>query len=1095
MDRPSAPKIRRSGRYYACPYCSFSADKRVSLNRHMRVHVGLPLLATHPVSPPPPPPPPSQLPHPQHHQLQQHNPFEGTDGDLVATAPGNADRFCTECKIQFTSLKTFQVHKQHYCQSRKPQVSAPVPPPPLTSSPPPPPTQTQAEKSLAMGAASDSDRSSAAGGPMTILVLPTHPPIVVPLCILQSARLLTADQPMPLNSVIVSPHGDVQLPPPPPTPSSSSAVAAEKRSQEPIKTVVAEKRKLQETTTAPAPLPPPPPPPVAAKNKRRDDEALDLSSKISDHEDSQPEDASGPPQPKTKSGSIRVREETQQQSSPISVLVAPSAAAAAAAAALPFLPPKVFAELEALGMCLGVPSAHDMQANPAQWLAMLESAVLQASNSDRSLGINSSSSSASNPALLLTALLQQQQQLQQQQSNNNKQQPPPQPQQQAAELAAVQQQRPGSAIPCEECNISFRRMESYLVHKQYYCAARHQPQQQPQGTTASTPAAAAASTTKEPESNGTPIDSDTSLSVTPPANPPPPPTAAAASVREPSVIQQRAKMACPLCGIEFESAVTLQAHRNFYCPKRDKAEPTATVSPNNNNGTPCLSYLSFLFIFIIKMYLLLFTVVASGGGPPTTVAGGSQQQQQQMGWKCPCCDTVSATAAAAQKHVETHSNVRAFRCSVCGYRGNTLRGMRTHVRIHFDRRNADLCEDNYISCIMSGATGLSPDFTNLPAAAAAAAAAGMMPSSPPDMDQILKSLGIPADVCAKVLSSAAAAAASAQNQGRPSSEEAAASAARAAGAAGASSLAGLQFLQLAQRMANHSPGPTTGAGCRSDKLFLCDLCCYSSSYRGNVIRHSKLVHGREISDVAVVSSNFLQQAVTGGKPMPPSASDAAHVKLLLSAAAEQQQQQQQHSPGSTPLANPVSAAAAAAAVVAARTPISTSSSPTSGPMDESIQVKIDPEDLLLGMASHHHQLQLLQQQQQHRSIGTGSNHSSQSGHSPLASELTSGGAQSAAATDPFRKHCKSCNITFTYMNTFLAHKKYYCSSHAPLGGGDQDHTGVESGGQEEEDEDDVDDDIDQRGNGSGGVVDDDMDSDPIHSPPPRPAHHSEATLT
>jgi zinc finger protein ZFPM1 len=416
--------------------------------------------------------------------------------------------------------------------------------------------------------------------------------------------------------------------------------------------------------------------------------------------------------------------------------------------------------------------------------------------------------------------------------------------------------------------------------------------------------------------------------------------------------------------------------------------------------------------------------------------------------------------------------------------------MRTHVRIHFDRRNADLCEDNYISCIMSGSTGLAPDFANLPAAAAAA---GMMPSSPPDMDQILKSLGIPADVCAKVLSSAAAAA-SAQSQGRPPSEETAASATRAAGGGGgASSLAGLQFLQLAQRMANHSPGPTTGAGCRSDKLFLCDLCCYSSSYRGNVIRHSKLVHGREISDVAVVSSNFLQQAVTGGKPMPPSASDAAHVKLLLSAAAEQQQQQQQHSPGSAaPLVNSVSAAAAAAAVVAARTPISASSSPTSGPMDESIQVKIDPEDLLLSMASHHHQhqLQLLQQHQQHRSIGTGSNHSSQSGHSPLASELTTSGSQGATATDPFRKHCKSCNITFTYMNTFLAHKKYYCSSHAPLGGGDQDHTGVE-GGQEEEDMEDVDDDIGQRGN----VVDDDIDSDPIHSPPPRSAHHSEATLT
>ena len=417
-----------------------------------------------------------------------------------------------------------------------------------------------------------------------------------------------------------------------------------------------------------------------------------------------------------------------------------------------------------------------------------------------------------------------------------------------------------------------------------------------------------------------------------------------------------------------------------------------------------------------------------------------------MGWKCPCCDTVSPTAAAAQKHVETHSNVRAFRCSVCGYRGNTLRGMRTHVRIHFDRRNADLCEDNYITCIM-GATGVA-DFTNLPAAAAAAAAAaGMMPSSPPDMDQILKSLGIPADICAKVLSSAAA------NQGQPPSEDGTASSASARAAAvaaaagggggGASSLAGLQFLQLAQRMVNHSPGPTTGAGCRSDKLFLCDLCCYSSSYRGNVIRHSKLVHGREISDVAVVSSNFLQQAVTGGKAMPPSASDAAHVKLLLSAAAEQQQQQS-------------AASAAAAAVVAA----TAANSPTG---EETIQVKIDPEDFLLNRST---------------------NSSSQSSHhSPPVGRIQQQ-QPAAVAADPFRKHCKSCNITFTYMNTFLAHKKYYCSSHAPLGGVDSDAV-IDDEIEEDEEEEEV---IDDR------AISSESSSSP-RRPASRQAHHSEATPT
>lgn len=142
------------------------------------------------------------------------------------------------------------------------------------------------------------------------------------------------------------------------------------------------------------------------------------------------------------------------------------------------------------------------------------------------------------------------------------------------------------------------------------------------------------------------------------------------------------------------------------------------------------------------------------GGVVSPAAGGSgavpqqqpqqvmQQQQTQQGWKCPCCDTVSPTAASAQKHVETHSNVRAFRCSVCGYRGNTLRGMRTHVRIHFDRRTSpvELCEDNYISCIMGGngvgAGGPETEAFNTPASV------GVPSGSPPDVDQICKSLGI-----------------------------------------------------------------------------------------------------------------------------------------------------------------------------------------------------------------------------------------------------------------------------------------------------------------------------------------------------------------
>lgn len=63
---------------------------------------------------------------------------------------------------------------------------------------------------------------------------------------------------------------------------------------------------------------------------------------------------------------------------------------------------------------------------------------------------------------------------------------------------------------------------------------------------------------------------------------------------------------------------------------------------------------------------------------------------QTGGWRCPVCGAVSPTAGAAQRHMDSHQGVKAFRCTICRYKGNTLRGMRTHIRMHFDKRGSDL---------------------------------------------------------------------------------------------------------------------------------------------------------------------------------------------------------------------------------------------------------------------------------------------------------------------------------------------------------------------------------------------------------------------
>lgn len=117
---------------------------------------------------------------------------------------------------------------------------------------------------------------------------------------------------------------------------------------------------------------------------------------------------------------------------------------------------------------------------------------------------------------------------------------------------------------------------------------------------------------------------------------------------EPGPPPQYRQLICLACGIHFSSLDNLTTHQLYYCTKRETRSPRSLPeAPRPSSG--------------------------SDGG-----------------WKCPCCDVVSPTAAAAQRHMESHAGVKAFRCTICRYRGNTLRGMRTHIRMHFREKPADL---------------------------------------------------------------------------------------------------------------------------------------------------------------------------------------------------------------------------------------------------------------------------------------------------------------------------------------------------------------------------------------------------------------------
>ena len=148
---------------------------------------------------------------------------------------------------------------------------------------------------------------------------------------------------------------------------------------------------------------------------------------------------------------------------------------------------------------------------------------------------------------------------------------------------------------------------------------------------------------------------------------------------------------CVACSISFTSLDNLTTHQTYYCTKKTNDEKLKKCGKckvvvvvvvvryyvfTKNKRNSCLS------TYQRNVHIYFFQVLVNGDHHC-----GSCLNSIVTGWKCPCCDVISPTASAAQKHMDTHQSVRAFRCTICKYKGNTLRGMRTHIRVHFDKKN------------------------------------------------------------------------------------------------------------------------------------------------------------------------------------------------------------------------------------------------------------------------------------------------------------------------------------------------------------------------------------------------------------------------
>ena len=595
------------------------------------------------------------------------------------TDAGAAERYCTDCDIQFSSLKTFRVHKAHYCQTRhvlKANKS------PIRDEPPP-------STSLL--------NNNSSGQP--ILLLPTDPLLLVPYSVLIGASLLPSNVFPQQNAAVVTSDGQIQ-------PLSlahlisNSQVGSGPRMLSPnfnISTAVPNIQGLNSSKTSPqiSPRTISNSELVSAPKSRKDDSAsgsmerppsvkrrgdgdspLDLTTKrpklilkpdLLSEEEKENREINTPSQSNSPLGARVVSSNESMsgefegkllaaspQSSPLnedSDRISPGSPrpeSAAPSLTSPRAPPQDSprASTSAVNRSPSqtspslpqsvlppIPPGFPGLLGGLESLSTLPFAHLQYLQSVQGV----------TPELILKMF--------------NGMVPPAAP-------PPTTPVKHGEAR-CNECNITFYKEENYLVHKKHYCAARDK------------------SNDEERQSVGqqSPVASRSSLS--PPARAIKSETAPCVSnsVRDvPKSSKSSGQYVCGPCGIKFTSPDNLVAHQTYYCPKREGITTEEAVTKGMWRCPRCR-----------------VAMPESMQAAHQCVSPGTSSAH---GWKCPCCPMLSPTAAAAQKHLETHAGIKAFRCTICGYRGNTLRGMRTHIRMHFEKRTNDLQEENFIECIL-----------------------------------------------------------------------------------------------------------------------------------------------------------------------------------------------------------------------------------------------------------------------------------------------------------------------------------------------------------------------------------------------------------
>ncbi|XP_050439177.1 zinc finger protein ush [Adelges cooleyi] len=708
---PSAKSVR-TGKQYKCPHCVYSADKKVSLNRHMRMH------SISPVSVQSPPCAISSA--------------SGVDMVAAATTASATDtssvvdRYCQNCDIRFSNLRTYQAHKTHYCNTRhvvKPTPSSsPVslavgdqsPPivnavPGVVQLPPPPP--------LSM--------------PPTYLALPTNPVIVVPYSLVQNASVLSALSPdagptPPADTAcILMSDGTLQ-------PIAQALVPARFN----VVTQAAADGGLLRPNRANSETPPEyysPPKKIMMTNNNNNNNNSNNNNHINNggHVREAKRDAAAAaavvqsPSPLdlrlrpvssggTQSASSHDgEEEKENRRSDGNVTDAEDIVCA------PSIPCMIMSPSSP-------PSGNKMPPHKLYGVGGQHNGVMVVPKGEHDVVFENAGAERTNGKFSVSSLLHVSNKLEHHLSNGREHvadgQPPASVVHHRQSYSHVAYKTAGRPVPgllqqlspaqravdaminpavlpyftpemtlrlanaanqvdglpgaqqfflkqgpskCESCNIVFCKYENFLAHKRHYCASRPaQPAPSSAAGDSDDPSTAEPKTSPEGSPGPKPVTVSSPLSSKDSVSP-------TLTAHKPPMIQ----FICSTCGVRFSSFDNLTTHQSFYCPNR-----MAVAGPDHEK-------------LLSKCTKCKMTVEANGHHQCQGAATNC--------WKCPVCGTVCPSASAAQKHLDNHNGIRAFVCTICQYKGNTLRGLRTHIRMHFNKRMIpDLMEEDYVTCVM-----------------------------------------------------------------------------------------------------------------------------------------------------------------------------------------------------------------------------------------------------------------------------------------------------------------------------------------------------------------------------------------------------------